>query len=140
MTRFLIESGISDEESWDFVFIDRVDHCYTTPSSTPITSSSNPNSPFINKSPQEISEMLIQLCKDTKSEILYMYTIVMDERSKRDDTVLLVTKTPECPLEMVRATFGAAARSIILYHTGHRGIEEDQDLAAEDEDGVFRGI
>jgi hypothetical protein len=51
-----------------------------------------------------------------------------------------VTKTPECPLEMVRVTFGAAAQSIILYHTGHRGIEEDQDLAEEAGDGIFRGI
>jgi hypothetical protein len=84
--------------------------------------------------------MLVKLCKDTKSEILYMYFIVMDERSKRDETVLLVTKGLGCPLEMVRATFGAAAQEIPLYHTGHRGIEEDQELAAEDEDGIFRGF
>jgi hypothetical protein len=109
---------------------------YTTPSCILISSPSNPTSPFISKSPQEISDMLVK----TKSEIIYMYMIVMDERSKRDETVLLVTKTPECPLEMVRVTFGAAAQSIILYHTGHRGIEEDQDLAEEDGDGIFRGI
>jgi hypothetical protein len=140
MNRFLEESSISDEEYWNFVFVDRTNHHYAKQSEIPIEEDSNPYSPFINKSPEEISKMLIKLCEDTKSELMYMYIIVMDERTLKDDTVLLMTKVPDSPLEMVRATFESSAQSIILYHTGHRGIEEDRDIAAEDKDNVYRGF
>jgi hypothetical protein len=140
MNRFLEESSINDEEYWNFVFVDRMDHHYSKQSETPIEEDSNPNSPFINKLPEEISNMLIKLCEDTKSELMYVYIIVMDERTLRDDTVLLVVKVPDSPLKMVRAAFEPSAQSIILYHTGHRGIEENQDMAAEDKDTVYRGL
>jgi hypothetical protein len=140
MNRFLDESSINEEEYWNFVFVDRMDHHYTEQSEIPIEEDSNSDSPFINKSPEEISKMLVKLCEDTKPELMYMYIIVMDERTLRDDTVLLVVKVPDSPLEMVRAAFEPSAQSIILYHTGHRGIEEDREMAAENKDNVYRGF
>jgi hypothetical protein len=131
---------MNDEEYWDFVSIDNIHHHYSKQSAAPIEEDSNPNSPFINKSPEEISKMLMKLCEDTKTELMYMYIIVMDERTLKDDTVLLVTKALDSPLESVRAGFEVAAESIILFQTGHRGIEECQDQAAEDKDNVFRGL
>lgn len=45
----------------------------------------------------------------------------------------------EQPVYTVRASFGASAQAIVLYLTGHRGIEEDIESAAEEEDGIYHG-
>ncbi|CAD0100466.1 unnamed protein product [Aureobasidium mustum] len=139
MNRLLIDSGIDEEDTWDFVFADSFDHYYDEPSTVPVKAPSNPNSPFISKTPKECSRLLLELCEDTDSEIIPHYFMIMDERSLRDDTVLLVSAGIEAPVEMVRATFGASAQAIVLYLTGHRGIEEDSESAAEEEDGVYHG-
>ena len=116
---------------------------YDKPSKFPVEAGSNPNSPFIGKSPTGIWEMLVKLCEDTGSEIMVWYIIIMDERTLRDDTVLLATDDGDAmdgqEIETVRATFEVAADEVVLFHTGHRGIEEDQWKAEKEGDGVFRG-
>ncbi|KAI5242418.1 hypothetical protein E4T47_09162 [Aureobasidium subglaciale] len=102
MTRFLEDSGIAEDDNNSFGSIDSINKYYDEPSGLPIEADSNPNSPFINKSPRE--------CKPIEDDF-----------------------------DTVRATFGPSAESIIPYQTGHRGIEEDQDKAAEGKDNVFRG-
>lgn len=143
MNRFLEESGINLNDTGDFTFIDRMDYQYISPSKSPITVDSNPASPFIGKSPQEISQLLRKLCENTGSEIMVWYIIIMDDRTLRDDTVLLATDVSDAmdgqEIETVRATFGVAADEVVLFHTGHRGVEEEQWKAEQDEDGVFRG-
>ena len=139
MNRLLIDSDIHEEDTWDFVFVDRIDHCYDQPSTYPVEAQSNPNSPFISKTPEECSQLLLKLCEDTDSEIIPHYCMIMDERSLQDDTVLLVSAGIEAPVETVRATFGASAQAIVLYLTGHRGIEEDIESAEQEEDGVYHG-
>ncbi|KEQ90377.1 hypothetical protein AUEXF2481DRAFT_33998 [Aureobasidium subglaciale EXF-2481] len=137
MTRFLEDSGIAEDDDYPFGFIDSINQYYK-PSELPIETDSNPNSPFINKSPRGCSELLLELCNDTKSEIIPYFINIMDGRTMRNDTVLLVEHI-EDDFDTVRATFGPSAETIILYQTGHSGIEEDQDKAAEDKDNVFRG-
>ena len=143
MNRFVEESDINVDDTGDFAFIDRMDHRYDEPSESPITADSNPDSPFIGKSAQEVSQMLRKLCEDTGSEIMVWYIIIMDERTLRDDTVLLTADDGDAmdgqEIETVRATFEVAADEVVLFHTGHRGIEEDQWKAEKDKDGVFRG-
>ncbi|KAG9524255.1 purine and uridine phosphorylase, partial [Aureobasidium melanogenum] len=139
MNRLLIDSDIDAEDTWDFVFVDSIDHCYNKPSTVPVKAPSNPDSPFISKTPHECAQLLLKLRKDTDSEIIPHYFIIMDERSLQDDTVLLVTAGIDAPVYTVRATFEASAQAIVLYFTGHRGIEEDIDSAAEEEDGVYHG-
>ena len=143
MNRFLELSGIDTTDTADFVFIDRMDYVYDQPSKSPVESDSNPNSPFIGKSPREVSQMLRKLCEDTGSEIMVWYIIILDERSTRDGTVLLATDDGDAmdgqEIETVRATFEVAADEVVLFHTGHRGIEEDQWKAEKEGDGVFRG-
>lgn len=65
--------------------------------------------------------------------------MIMDERSLQDDTVLLVSAAIDAPVETVRPSFEASAQAIVLYLTGHRGIEEDSESVAEEEDGVYHG-
>jgi len=143
MNNFLSVSGIDTNSTADFVFIDRMDCRYDKPSEFPVEAGSNPDSPFIGKSPQEVSQMLRKLCEDTGSEIMVWYIIIMDERTLRDDTVLLATDDGDAmdgqEIETVRATFEVAAEEVVLFHTGHRGIEEDQWKAEKEGDGVFRG-
>lgn len=91
MNHFLELSGIDTTDTADFVFIDRMDCRYDKPSKSPVESDSNPDSPFVDKSPTEIWEMLGKLCKDTGSKIMVWYIIILDELSTRDGTVLLVT-------------------------------------------------
>ncbi|KAI5205235.1 hypothetical protein E4T42_09398 [Aureobasidium subglaciale] len=139
MNRLLTDSDIVEEDTWDFVFVDSIDHCYDQPSAVPVETPSNPDSPFISKTPYECSQLLLKLREDTESEIIPHYFIIMDERSLQDDTVLLVTAGLDEPVNTVRATFGASAQAIVLYLTGHRGIEEDIESAAQEEDGVYHG-
>lgn len=63
----------------------------------------------------------------------------MDERSIRDDTVLLVSAGDEenWPLKSVRASFAVSAEKLVCYFSGHMGIEEDAEDAAETADGVL---
>ncbi|KEQ68648.1 hypothetical protein M436DRAFT_76755 [Aureobasidium namibiae CBS 147.97] len=166
MNHFISVSGIDTTDTADFVFIDNMSTHYSNPSTFPVSADSNPCSPFMGKSPTEIWEMLVKLCKDTGSEIMVWYVIVLDERSERDGTVLLVTDVGDVGeedgggdgdgdgdgeeegeeedgggrrIQTVRATFEVAAEEVVLFHTGHRGIEEDQWKAEKDKDGVFRG-
>ncbi|KAH0134357.1 hypothetical protein KCU66_g945, partial [Aureobasidium melanogenum] len=139
MNRLLIDSDIDEEDTWDFVFVDSIDHCYNKPSAVPVKAPSNSDSPFISKTPHECAQLLLELRKDTDSEIIPHYSMIMDERSLQDDTVLLVTAGIDAPVYTVRATFGASAQAIVLYLTGHRGIEEDIESASQEDDGVYHG-
>ncbi|KAI5198001.1 hypothetical protein E4T39_07007 [Aureobasidium subglaciale] len=139
MNRLLIDSDIDKEDIWDFVFVDSINYCYDEPSTVPVEVNSNPDSPFISKTPDECSQMLFKLHEDTKSKIIPHYFMIMDERSLQDDTVLLVTAGIDEPVSTVRASFGASAQAIVLYLTGHRGIEEDVESAAQEKDGVYHG-
>ncbi|KAH0046411.1 hypothetical protein KCU78_g63, partial [Aureobasidium melanogenum] len=137
MNRLLIDSDIDEEDTWDFVFVDSIDHCYNKPSAVPVKAPSNSDSPFISKTPHECAQLLLELRKDTDSEIIPHYSMIMDERSLQDDTVLLVTAGIDAPVYTVRATFGASAQAIVLYLAGHRGIEEDIESASQEDDGTL---
>jgi len=82
MNRLLTDSGIEEEETWDFVFVDSIEHCYNKLSTVPVKANSNPNSPFISKTPEECSQLLLKLREDTDSEIIPHYFMIMDERSR----------------------------------------------------------
>ncbi|KEQ70034.1 hypothetical protein M436DRAFT_54942, partial [Aureobasidium namibiae CBS 147.97] len=122
-----------------FVFVDRIDHCYDKPSAVPVEAQSDPDSPFVSKTPEQCSQMLLRLREDTDSEIVPYYVMIMVERPQKDDTVLLVSAVIEAPVCTVRATFEASAQAIVLCLTGHRGIEEDIESAEGKEDGVYHG-
>ncbi|KAH0370211.1 hypothetical protein KCU65_g2635, partial [Aureobasidium melanogenum] len=136
MNRFIEDNDI-DEDNWDFVFVDSIDKYYDEPSFAPVEGPSNPNSPFIGKTPEECHKLLLKLCEDTESELLHMYFMVMDERSIQDDTVLLVRAEDDTDISYVRATFETSAESLVCYLTGHSSPNTDAYSAGAD--GVYRG-
>jgi hypothetical protein len=142
VNRLLQESGIFDEDNIsNFAFVDSIDDYYDGPTQMSVESASNPLPPSIGKSPLECSQMLQRLCKETESNLIENYFIIMDERSIRDDTVLLVSAgdDEDWPLHSVRASFKAWAERLVCYFTGHIGIKEDAEDAAENANGVLRG-
>lgn len=75
------------------------------------------------------------------------YFAIMDERSTRDDTVLLVTAVRDLGGEnevldypTARATFRASALALMLYETGHSSVGEDAERAGRERDGVYHGL
>ena len=145
MDRFITNSGF-EEEWWECVFVDSISHGYDNISETPVESESDPNSPFIRKTPQECHQMLLKLRDETESEITTDFFMIMDERSIRDDTILLVSVTGDKDKETgvrdlltLRATFEVSAKELMLYSIGHWTIEEDAERAMEQEDNVYRG-
>ncbi|KAG9738852.1 hypothetical protein KCU73_g9626, partial [Aureobasidium melanogenum] len=138
MNRF-IEDNDTDEEAWNFVFVDSIDEYYNEPSFAPVKGSSNPDSPFIGKTPEECHQLLLKCCEDTESESLHWYFMIMDERSMQDDTVLLVRAgDDDTELSSVRATFETSASALVCYLTGHSSPNTDAYNAAET-DGVYCG-
>jgi hypothetical protein len=145
MDRFIEDNGV-DEDNWTFVFVDSIDDYYDKASETPIEDGSDPNSPFIGKTPQECHQLLLKLREDTESEIMTNFFAIMDERSIQDDTVLLVCAQRDLggehevlAMPTIRATFQASGTALILYETGHSSVEEDAERAAREEDNVYRG-
>ncbi|PKY06705.1 hypothetical protein P168DRAFT_288619 [Aspergillus campestris IBT 28561] len=144
MDRFIEQNDDVDEDEWCLVFVDSIDNYYDEPSRAPIENDSNPNSPFIGKTPQECHQLLLKLVENTESEIMPSYFAILDERSTRDDTVLLVCAARGLDGEIlgwptVRATFQASAIALMLYHSGHSSVEEDVERAESEPDHVYRG-
>jgi hypothetical protein len=147
MDRFIVQSGV-DEDWWGLVFVDCIDEYYDEASAAPMEMDSDPDSPFIGKTPQECHQLLLKLRDDTESEIIPDHFIIMDERSTQDDTVLLVCverdnggENEVSDMPILRATFQCSAQKLMLYEMGHCGIHEDAITIAEEEeeDDVYRG-
>jgi hypothetical protein len=142
MDRFIEENDI-EKDHWNLVFVDSIDDYYDEASEAPVENESNPDSPFIGKTPQECHQLLSKLVEDTESEIMTEYFAIMDERSKKDDSVLLVCAERDDEAEVVawptvRATFEVTAISLQCYHSGHSSIGEDLERAEREHDNVYR--
>lgn len=143
MNHFIEENYVDAEGR--FVFVDTLDDYYSEASEAPMEVDSNPNSPFIHKTPQECYELLLKLREDTESEVITHYFAIMDERSTQDDTVLLVCASVdldaenELSIQTIRASFQASILALMLYETGHSSVGEDEERAERAGDSVYRG-
>ncbi|KAJ5273145.1 hypothetical protein N7478_008270 [Penicillium angulare] len=142
MDRFIEKNNI-DKDQWNLIFVDSIDDYYDEASEAPVEDESSLNSPFAGKTPQECHQLLSKLVKDTESEIMTEYFAIMDERSTKDDTVLLVCAERDIEEEVVawptvRATFEVTAVSLKSYHSGHRSTGEDSERAEREHDNVYR--
>jgi hypothetical protein len=147
MDRFIRENGVDDED-WNMVFVDCLDNYYDEPSMIPMDADSDPESPFLHKTPEECFKLLSKLREDTESEITPSIFAIMDERSAQDHTVLLVSadssnatsETEGWEFGTIRATFQASGQALVLYLTGHSSVEEDSERAQREGDNVYRGL
>lgn len=137
MERFI---EANDEEDFFFVLVDGLTEEYDSPSECPITNPSSPASPFIGKSTHECYELLQELLEDTGSDIDHDCFAVMDERSIKDDTLLL----DEGPLEedgkaqSVRAPFDVASLVMLNFRAGSADVLEYQKRAEQEQDVVLK--
>jgi len=135
MERFI---DSNDSEDFYFVFVDDLSEKYNCASESPVTKDSSPTSPFIGKSTHECHVLLQQLFKDTGSDIDYDCFAIMDKRSIEDDTLLLCEgPSEEGEAESVRAPFDVASLIMLNFRAGGPGVEEYQEAAAKEEDGVL---
>jgi hypothetical protein len=146
MTRFIEQNDV-EKEHWNMVSIDSSSTYYDKVSQAPIEHDSNPQSPYIGKTPEQYHAMLVKLCKKTGSDLLTYYFAIMDERSTQYETVLLVCaemssdeENEDLALPTLRATFRASGTALMLYHSGHSSVAEDAERAARERDGVYRGL
>lgn len=142
MDHFIEENDI-DEDQLNLVFVDSIDDYYDEASEAPVENESSPDSPSIGKTPQECHQLLLKLVEDIESEIMTEYFTIMDERSTKDDTVLLVFAERDEEEEVVawptvRATFEVTTVSLIRYHSGHSSVGEDLECAEREHDNVYR--
>ena len=84
------------------------------------------NSPFKGLSELECYHKLHQIYEDTGSELYHYFFIIMDERSIKDDTVLLCGYfDDEDKVETMRVKFDRAQVKISVLSIGHQGFEDD---------------
>jgi hypothetical protein len=131
-----------------FVFVDSLPETYTE--ETEIgdmedeqnRTATSPDSPFKGKSAAECHQLLCRLRRDG-SDIDYCSFVVMDERSVRDDTVLLVNaprEGEEGEVQCIRVTFEIADSRLSGYFMADIDMAEDRAVAERTEDGVLREI
>ncbi|KAF2159720.1 hypothetical protein M409DRAFT_29880 [Zasmidium cellare ATCC 36951] len=137
MTRFI---EANDENNFFFVFVDSLTEEYDEPSEAPVTNASSPNSPFIGKSTHECYELLQQLLEDTGSDIDYDCFAIMDERSIRDDTLLLAEGPEEedGEAQSVRVPFDVASLVMLNFRAGNATASEYRERAEQEDDGVLK--
>lgn len=94
--------------------------------------------PFRDKSPKECCQML----RAIKTDISCLSFVIMDDRSLRDDTVLLVSESPETDqLEHIRADFELAYKRLRRYEDEELfddNVDNDQAVVKATKDGVLR--
>ncbi|KAK4502609.1 hypothetical protein PRZ48_006035 [Zasmidium cellare] len=137
MTRFI---EANDKHEFFFVFVDSLTEEYDAPSEAPVMDASSPDSPFMGKSTHECYELLQQLLEDTGSDIDYDCFAIMDERSIKDDTLLLAEGPAEegGEAESVRAPFDVASLVMLNFRAGNASMSEYKERAAKEEDGVLK--
>jgi len=126
------------------VFVDSTIKSYANPPRRPITKSSSPDSPFKGLSIHDCWVLLKEMSEKRTIEPAIEHEVfgILDERSKIDDTMLIVM-SPDChtgQIETVRADFASASLTMPALSIGHIGMDEIQAMADKAEDGVDRII
>lgn len=103
---------------------------------------SSPTSPFKGKTVAETAALVQQLRRD-ESDIDHEHFIIMDERTLRDDTVLLaeielLTEGEKAANVSVRMASEIVAGQLFVYMSCKTSLAEDGVKAQRHEDGVVR--
>ena len=131
-----------------FVFVDNLSEIYTEETEPGTMEDEHnklitkPDSPFKGKTPAECHRLLRQLRLGT-SDIDHTSSVIMDERSLTDDTVLLVNtldnEGEEVQLRSIRVIFEIVHWRLLGYMDGEfYSMDEDLEAVKWTEDGVLR--
>ena len=119
------------------VFVDSVDTLYTEGHLIGHNSSTSPDSAFIGQKAKGCHALLKRLAEQTGSPVNLLVYAILDERSMKDDTVLVI-EVCESEFYGVRMEGSLAISRMFQYDVGDMWIGEDMKEAAEMADGVFR--
>jgi hypothetical protein len=134
LNRFMEQN---EENEGFFLFVDSVDDRYEGPAERPARHGSSPDSPFVGKTPQECQALLEELQSNSQLDIGTKLFAILDDRSDREDSVLLVDDFNE-DFETVKVAFELAMELLMCYVSGNHSIKEDIDSAQRADDGVLR--
>lgn len=121
-----------------FIFVDSSTHKHTAPDlPTSHLKPSSSTSPFKNKTAKECSALLTHLASSTGAYILDTVFAILDDRTLRDGSVVLV-QTVDDELEEMRILPELACGKLLQYMICDADITEDREEAEEEEDCVYR--
>lgn len=133
----------ADQDAWgdsivgSAIFVDSVDTLYTEGHLIGNNISTPSESPFKGQKAKGCHALLKRLVENTGSPLNLHVFAVLDERSLKDDTILVV-EVWESEFYGVRMEGSLAISRMFQYKIGDMGIDEDMEEAAETKDGVFR--
>nr|OQO27292.1 hypothetical protein B0A51_04977 [Rachicladosporium sp. CCFEE 5018] len=137
----MLEKTVDFMDGIDLVFIDSMTKIYLEEDGIDEVSDSPPDNPFKGKSPDECSQMLLEL-RQAGSDINYECFAIFDDRTLVDGSVLVVEK--EHRVEgggvnySVRMAMELANHQIGLYFVAYANVPSDQIKARRHEDNVLR--
>jgi hypothetical protein len=114
-----------------------VDTLYTEGHLTGHNTSTPSESPFNGQKANGCHALLKRLVENTGSPLNVHVFAILDERSLKDDTILVI-EVWESEFYGVRMEGSLAISRMFQYQIGDTGIDEDMEEAAETKDGVFR--
>lgn len=132
-----MELNEQEEVEGTYLLVDSIADDYEGFSKRPAMQGSSADSPFIGKSPRECEALLQELNSNSRLQIETDFFIILDERSGQDESALLVV-VMDTDILTVRMVFETAMMVLACYDTGHRSIEDDQQEAQLQDDGILR--
>jgi hypothetical protein len=138
----LVNIDFADQLDHFFVFVDDSSTIYTEKSDVGESTPSQSNSSFKNKSADECW-LLLRAMREAGSDIDYESFVIIDDRTLRDDTVLVVVKTlltedEENTNAEVRMSSEIASFRLGCYLGAEGDICEDLVKSQRHADGVLR--
>jgi hypothetical protein len=120
------------------IFVDSVDTLYTEGHLIGHNTSTPSESAFIGQKAKGCHALLKRLAEQTGSPVNLRVYAILDERSPKDDTILVIEVSESEEYFGVRMECSIAISRMFQYDIGDMGIDEDMEEAAETADGVFR--
>ena len=133
----------ADQDAWgdsivgSAIFVDSVDTLYTEGHLIGNNISTPSESPFNGQKARGCHALLKRLAEDTGSPVNLHVFAILDGRSLKDDTILVI-EVCESEFYGVRMEGSLAISRMFQYDIGDMGIDEDMEEAAETANGVFR--
>jgi hypothetical protein len=115
-----------------------VDTLYTEGHLIGHNTSTTSESAFTGQKAKGCHALLKRLAEQTGSPVNLRVYAILDERSLKEDTILVIEVSESEEYFGVRMECSLAISRMFQYEIGDMGIDEDMEEAAETADGVFR--
>jgi len=132
---FLTSTYANKDGNPALAVISKLDEKYTEPTQPPVDTFTTP---FVKKSASECSKLIREMTGKNKSDLNYEYLVILDERSSKDQTALVVNSfDPDVEPISLRAAF-EIVNIIMLAMVSKGTMREYKEIADGKPDGVLR--